>query len=43
MKIKEIREKILEFLLDINDCEDDEVEHVKFKLWDTVYEIDNSN
>lgn len=41
MKIKEIREKILEFLLDINDSEDDEIEYVERKLWDVVYEIEN--
>jgi hypothetical protein len=43
MKVKEIREKVLEFLLDTNDCEDDEIEYVERKLYEVVYEIENSN
>lgn len=40
MKIEKIREKMLEFLLDINECEDDEIEYVYRKLWEVVYEIE---
>ena len=40
MKVERIREKVLEFLLDINDCEDDEVGYVYRKLCEVVYEIE---
>lgn len=40
MKVEKIREKMLEFLLDINDCEDDETEYVYRKLWEVVHEIE---
>lgn len=40
MKVEKIREKMLEFLLDINECEDDEIEYVYRKLWEVAYEIE---
>ena len=40
MKVEKIREKMLEFLLDINECEDDEIEYVCRKLWEVAYEIE---
>lgn len=40
MKVEKIREKMLEFLLDINGCEDDEIEYVCRKLWEVAYEIE---
>lgn len=41
MKVEKIREKMLEFLLDINECEDDEIEYVYRKLWEVAYEIES--
>ena len=43
MNLGEIREKILELLLDINDCEDSEIEYAKRKVLEVAYEIENYN